>query len=133
MARENLSLLKDRPKISAAAIYTVKGNRFASYSRHGKGRERELNRSGAYYARADGFFITEAIYPMLTPNGFGITVVAPSGEVLRHVPLPDSFTTNICFGGPELRTAYATLLLTGKLVSFPWPVRGGLVLNFSNK
>ena len=62
----------------------------------------------------------------------GITLVAPSGEMLRHVPLPNAFTTNICFGGPGLKTAYATLSHSGKLVSFPWPV-GGLPLNFLNK
>ena len=33
VARENLSLLKDLPKVSAAAIYTAKGARFASYTR----------------------------------------------------------------------------------------------------
>ena len=174
------------------------------FTDNGKGRERELDRGGVYYAKADGSFITEAIYPMLTPNGIGlspdedvlyvpetftgriwqfeisapgqirkkpwpspnggtllaglpgfelldsmavdgdgnvcvatlykggITVVAPMGEVLRHVPLPDAFTTNICFGGPGLKTAYATLSHSGKLVSFPWPV-GGLPLNFLNK
>src|SRR6185295_14484995 len=31
-ARENLSLLKARPQISAAAIYTAKGSLFASYA-----------------------------------------------------------------------------------------------------
>ncbi len=33
VANENLSLLKDLPKVSAAAIYTAKGARFASYAR----------------------------------------------------------------------------------------------------
>ena len=37
VARENLSLLKDLPKVSAAAIYTAKGARFASYTRAGAG------------------------------------------------------------------------------------------------
>lgn len=34
-----------------------------------------------------------------------------------HVPLPDPLTTNVCFGGADLKTAYATLSGTGKLVS----------------
>jgi gluconolactonase len=33
----------------------------------------------------------------------------------------DPVTTNICFGGPDLRTAYVTLSGTGKLVAMDWP------------
>ena len=40
-------------------------------------------------------------------NG-GITVISPSGEVLGHVATGDMVTTNICFGGPDLKTAYVT-------------------------
>ncbi len=61
-------------------------------------------------------------------NG-GITVVSPDGSSVQHAALPDPVTTNICFGGPELRTAYVTLSATGKLVSFEWP-RPGLPLAF---
>ena len=45
----------------------------------------------------------------------------------EHVPLPDPLTTNVCFGGPDLRTAFVTLSGTGRLVSFEWP-RPGLRL-----
>ena len=58
----------------------------------------------------------------------GITVAAPDGSAVEHVPLPDPVTTNVCFGGPDLRTAWATLSGTGQLVSFEWP-RPGLRLN----
>jgi gluconolactonase len=34
------------------------------------------------------------------------------------------FCTNICFGGPELCTAYMTLSGTGKLVAMEWPEPG---------
>jgi gluconolactonase len=61
-------------------------------------------------------------------NG-GLTVISPDGEVVEHVPLPDPLVTNVCFGGEGLRTAFATLSGTGKLVSFEWP-RPGLALNF---
>jgi signal transduction histidine kinase/ActR/RegA family two-component response regulator len=37
VARENLSLLKGRPRIAAAAIYNAKGKLFASYVRQGEG------------------------------------------------------------------------------------------------
>lgn len=56
-------------------------------------------------------------------NG-GITVIAPSGEILDHVATGDPLTTNICFGGPDFRTAYITLSGTGRLVSMNWPYKG---------
>jgi gluconolactonase len=59
-------------------------------------------------------------------NG-GITVIAPDGEH-HHVRLPDAYvdplTTNICFGGPDLRTAFITLSGTGRLVAVRWPIAG---------
>jgi gluconolactonase len=57
----------------------------------------------------------------------GITVVSPSGEV-SHRPLPpdlwDPLVTNICFGGPDRRTAYLTLSGTGRLIACEWPTAG---------
>ena len=46
--------------------------------------------------------------------------------------LPDMMVTNVCFGGPELRTAFATLSMGGTLVSFEWP-RPGLALHHLNR
>ena len=43
---------------------------------------------------------------------------------------PDSYVTNLCFGGPDLQTAFVTLSETGKLVSLPWP-EPGLRLHFN--
>jgi gluconolactonase len=61
-------------------------------------------------------------------NG-GITVFSPDGKGWTHIPMPDVYTTNICFGGPDLRTAYVTLSGVGKLVAFEWE-RPGLRLNY---
>jgi gluconolactonase len=61
-------------------------------------------------------------------NG-GITAISPDGATVEHTPLPDLLTTNICFGGDDLRTAYCTLSGTGKLVALDWP-RPGLALAF---
>jgi len=169
----------------------------------GKTRARDMDRGGVYYAAADGSSIREAIYPMLTPNGIGlspdekrlyvaethtgrlwgfdldapgvvrrrgfpspnggeliaglpgyqlfdslavdgdgnicvatlfnggITVISPDGKRIEHVPLPDVYTTNICFGGKDLRTAYVTLSVSGRLVALDWP-RPGLRLNFQS-
>jgi gluconolactonase len=59
----------------------------------------------------------------------GITVVTPNGQLVEHVPTDDPFTTNIAFGGADMRTAYVTLGGTGRLVSRRWP-RPGLRLAF---
>jgi gluconolactonase len=56
-------------------------------------------------------------------NG-GITIISPDGARTEHVPLPDPLTTNLCFGGKDLRTAFVTLSGTGKLVSLPWKTAG---------
>jgi gluconolactonase len=58
-----------------------------------------------------------------------LTVISPAGEVLDQVLLGDPMVTNVCFGGEDLRTAYATLSAVGRLVSFEWP-RPGLKLNY---
>lgn len=169
----------------------------------GKGRARDLDRGGLYYAKADGSSIREMIYPMMTPNGVGlspdektlyaaetqtgrvwkwdlagpgelvekktghaaaggellaglpgfqlfdslavdgegyvcvatlmnggVTSISPDGATILHTPTPDYMTTNICFGGPDLRTAYITLSSTGRLIAMDWP-RKGLKLNFA--
>jgi gluconolactonase len=62
-------------------------------------------------------------------NG-GITTISPDGAKVDHIPLPDPLVTNICFGGPNGRTAYCTLSGTGQLVAFEWP-RPGLRLPFA--
>jgi gluconolactonase len=162
----------------------------------GKSRERDRDHGAVYYARADGSRIVQVAFPLLTPNGVGlspdgrtlyvaetetarvwafdleapgvarrhpfpsphggrllhglggaarfdslavdgegnvcvatlltgcITVIAPDGRLVRQVPTGDAFTTNICFGGPELRTAYVTLSGRGELVAMPWPAPG---------
>lgn len=162
----------------------------------GKNRPRDRDHGGVYYALADGSRITCVAYPMLTPNGIGlspdgsvlyvaetetarlwafdldapgqaakypfpsphggrlvaglpgfqrfdslaveaggnvcvatlvtgcITVIAPGGDVLRQVPTGDPYTTNICFGGPDLQTAYVTLSGRGELMALDWPSSG---------
>jgi gluconolactonase len=173
----------------------------------GKTRARDRDQGGIYYARADGSFITEVAYPVLTPNGIGlspdggtvyfaetetarlwaldlerpgvarkqklpsphggrficglggfqrfdslavdaagnicvatlvsgaVTVIAPDGRIVRVVHFPDPSTTNICFGGVDLRTAYVTLSGTGQLVAMDWTDTEwdipGLALNYA--
>jgi gluconolactonase len=59
-----------------------------------------------------------------------ITVISPWGRVLRQVHTGDPVTTNICFGGPDLRTAYITLSGIGHLIAMDWP-EPGLRLNYT--
>jgi len=62
----------------------------------------------------------------------GITVFAPDGSSIEHVPMPDPYyVTNICFGGPDLKTAYITQSWLGTVIAVDWP-RPGLPLNFLN-
>jgi gluconolactonase len=163
----------------------------------GKGRERDVDRGGLYYALPDGSSITEAAYPLWGANGVGLSpagdrvyvaesytgrligwdldgpgriseaghgrrgrcvaatrshfdslaveadgtvVVAalPDGlcaindadERCDYTPMPDPLTTNVCFSGDDMRTAYVTLSGTGKLVATPWP-RPGLRLAYN--
>jgi gluconolactonase len=167
------------------------------FTDHGIRHGRSKDRTGIYYARADGSAISELVFPVDSPNGIGlspdggtvywaethdgrvyqrtisapgelvpalpldpsvclaglpgmqlldslavdsdgnvcvatlvnggITVIAPDGSVLEHVPTGDPLTTNICFGGPDLCTAFITASGTGRLLSMPWP-RPGLAL-----
>jgi gluconolactonase len=162
----------------------------------GKVRARDTDRGAIYYASADGSLITEVAFPLVTPNGIGlspdgetlyvaeteaarlwafdilepgvvkkqpwpsphggrliagvggyqrfdslaldaegricvatlinggITVISPDGRHVEHHPMPDPLTTNICFGGPDLKTAFITLSWTGQLVAVDWPVQG---------
>ena len=59
----------------------------------------------------------------------GISVVSPEGEPVEFVPTDDPFTTNICWGGDDMRDAYVTLSGTGRLVRCRWP-RPGLRLAY---
>jgi gluconolactonase len=57
----------------------------------------------------------------------GITSISPDGSERDLLETGDILTTNICFGGDDLRTAYITCSATGRLVSTHWP-RPGLRL-----
>ena len=58
-----------------------------------------------------------------------ISVISPDGKLLEQVPTSDIVTTNICFGGPDRKTAYITLAGKGEVMEMPWP-RAGLALAY---
>ncbi len=57
-----------------------------------------------------------------------VSDIWPDGSRVDQYTLPDMMVTNVCFGGRDLKTAYATLSMGGTLVSFDWP-RPGQALN----
>ena len=61
----------------------------------------------------------------------GITIVSPEGDLVDFVSnFDDPGTTNICWGGEDMRTAYITSSCTGRLLKAKWPTPG-LRLNFN--
>lgn len=60
-------------------------------------------------------------------NG-GITVFQTNGEITHH-PVPDMFTTNLCFAGNDMQDVYLTASSTGCIYKTRWP-RPGLKLNY---
>jgi len=66
-----------------------------------------------------------------TMGSGGISVVSPAGELVDFVATGDLLTTNICFGGDDLRTAFITASSSGRLLKTEWP-RPGVKLHFSN-
>ena len=56
-------------------------------------------------------------------------VVSPDGALVEQVPTGDVVTTNICFGGPDRKTAFITCSSGGTLIEMPWE-RPGLKLAY---
>ena len=54
----------------------------------------------------------------------GITRIAPDKSGYEFFETDDLLTTNICFGGDDLKTAYITLSSTGRLVKTDWNISG---------
>jgi gluconolactonase len=94
-----------------------------------------LNRRGEFYFSEGG----NSAFDSLAVDGGGhvcvatisrkggITDVAPGGGASELVATGDPWTTNVCFGGKDMRTAYMTCSGTGTLRVTRWP-RPGLAL-----
>ncbi len=55
----------------------------------------------------------------ITRHGKGVVVkMTPAGEVLREIDVLGAHPTNICFGGPDGRTAYVTEAKERRIVRF---------------
>jgi sugar lactone lactonase YvrE len=53
-----------------------------------------------------------------------IAVVTPTTGAVSYVPAPDLLVTNLCFGGPDRRTAFVTMSHEGRLAALDWPEPG---------
>lgn len=87
--------------------------------------------------RADGYYLFDSLAMeadgrvcVATIFKSGITIFNPGDGSIEHVPVPDPITTNICFGGPDMRTAWITGSAYGRLYKCRWP-RPGLRLQYN--
>ena len=73
----------------------------------------------------DSLAMTAAGNVCVATIGFGgaISTVTPEGAV-SIMPTEDQFTTNIAFGGADMRDAYITYSMGGMLVKIRWPEPG---------
>jgi len=135
-----IGLSPDGKRLYVAETYTAKLWAFDIEAPGKLAKSESLTGSGAqfmYGAGGDSWFDSLGVDSagnvcVATIGNGGISVVSPQGELIEFVPTGDPFTTNICWGGPELRTAYITLSGTGRLVSMEWP-RPGLALHNLNR
>jgi gluconolactonase len=84
------------------------------------------------YERLDSLAIDSEGNIVVATLGTGcVTAISPDGVLRVKVPVPefDIMVTNICFGGPDLRTAYITSSGLGRLYSMQWHCPGQ-ALNF---
>lgn len=61
-----------------------------------------------------------------------VVEIWPDGSQVRQHPMPDLSVTNLCFGGPDMRTAWVTLSHEGRLAVMQWH-EPGLRLNFQQR
>lgn len=131
-----IALSADGHSLFVAETYTGQILRFEIESPGRIRRPAGMAATGTVIGRAgnsrypDSMAVDGAGYVCVATAGIGgLLVLSPDGTSSEQLALPDPLTSNICFGGPELHTAYVTCGLSGRLVAFEWP-RPGLPLNF---
>ena len=86
------------------------------------------------YERLDSLAVDSEGNVVVATLGTGcVTAISPTGQIRARVAVPefDLMVTNVCFGGPDLRTAYVTASGLGRLYAIDWHCPG-LPLNFLN-
>jgi sugar lactone lactonase YvrE len=79
----------------------------------------------------DGFCLdAEGRFYVASTIEHGVRVVDPDGTVVDFLEIEgDGLTTNCCFGGPDLRTLYATDAIPGNVVAWEGMPTPGLTLS----
>jgi gluconolactonase len=127
-----IGLSPDETVVYAAESYT---GRLIAFDLSGPGQVVKGGRGGRLVGTAPGRAFFDSLAAQANGDVCvasirdGITTMSPDGRCTQ-TPLPDRMTTNICFGGADLRDAYITLSETGRLIRMRWP-EAGLRLNFS--
>ena len=83
------------------------------------------------YERLDSLAVDSEV-TWLSYVGHGLCDgISPDGVVRAALPVPefDVMVTNVCFGGPDLQTAYITSSGLGRMYKARWHCPG-LALNF---
>lgn len=62
-----------------------------------------------YKQGSDGMTLDELGNLYLTDNK-GVTIVSPEGQFLENIPIPEGWTANVCFAGPERKTLVITAM-----------------------
>jgi gluconolactonase len=127
-----IGLSPDEKTVYAAETYT---GRLIAFDLEAPGKVVKGGRGGRVVGAGPGRTLYDSL--ALQANGDvciasirdGITVMRPDGEI-RILPIDDRITTNICFGGDDMRDAYITLSGSGRLIHARWP-EPGLKLNFN--
>ncbi len=126
-----IGLSPDEKTVYSAESYT---GRLIAFDLTGPGQVVKGGRGGRLVGAAPGraFFDSLAVQAngdiCIASLAGGVTTMTAAGAS-RQTPLPDRMTTNICFGGPDMRDAFITLSETGRLIRMRWP-EPGLRLNF---
>lgn len=96
-----------------------------------EGGEPQLIGTAPGMVHLDGLAVTAAGHICVGRNIEGGIVTFSSSGVMSTIRLPDTYCTNIAFGGAEMRDAYVTLSGTGRLIRTRWP-EAGLKLHFQS-
>jgi gluconolactonase len=96
----------------------------------GAGGEREWIVEVLGSGGGDGFCVdVDGRFYVASTSEHGVRVVEPDGAVVDFLEIPgDGLTTNCCFGGPDLRTLFATDALPGNVVAWEGMPTPGLPL-----
>jgi gluconolactonase len=96
----------------------------------GAGGEREWVIEVLGSGGGDGFCVdVDGRFYVASTSEHGVRVVEPDGSVVDFLEIPgDGLTTNCCFGGPALRTLFATDALPGNVVAWEGMPTPGLPL-----